>query len=77
MNRIKQELTGTGKVYNFTLRQYSKSKANIIVTAIMLVLALASVPVISLIMGGSTRAETPGGKSLISAVWIKMIRVMS
>lgn len=71
MNRIKQELTGTGKVYNFTLRQYSKSKANIIVTAIMLVLALASVPVISLIMGGGTRAETPGGKSLISAVWIK------
>ncbi|MGM9973325.1 MAG: ABC transporter permease [Clostridiaceae bacterium] len=48
----KNAFTGTGKVFSFTLMQLLKSKGNIISLAIILILALLSVPVASLLMGG-------------------------
>jgi len=76
MSPLNSKLAGTGKVYRFTLKQYSKNKANMIISAILLVAALVSVPVMSLVMGGSAKTETPhmvsdNIVSDISAVWIR------
>lgn len=73
----KNDFTGTGKVYRFTLKQYSKSKSNIIVTAILLIAVLVSVPVMSLVMDDTTTTttttivDTALYDTGISAVWIR------
>lgn len=56
MKLNKNDFTGTGKVYSFTLTQYAKSKANLIVMAIMMLLVLVSVPLLILFKGNPTEA---------------------
>ena len=53
----KNAFKGTGKVFSFTLMQLLKSKGNIISLAIILILALLSVPVGSLLMGGEVEED--------------------
>ncbi|MBQ6294198.1 MAG: ABC transporter permease [Lachnospiraceae bacterium] len=55
---------GTGKVFRFTLVQLLKSKANIRSMIIMLILALASIPLLSLIRGNA------GETSSVSTIYI-------
>ncbi|MCE5197193.1 MAG: ABC transporter permease [Negativicutes bacterium] len=54
MKLNKNDFTGIGKVYSFTLTQYAKSKANLIALAIMLLLVLVSVPLVVLFKGNPT-----------------------
>lgn len=49
MKLNKGEIRGTKSVFGFTLKQYAKSKANRIMLAIFIILALISVPVMSLL----------------------------
>ena len=56
MRQNKGELQGAGKVFRFTFLQFAKNKANMITLIIMLVLALASVPVMTLFSGGGIAA---------------------
>ena len=55
---------GSGKVFRFTLRQLLKSKANIRSMVIMLIISLASIPLLTLIKG-----NTDAGTS-VSAIYI-------
>ena len=68
----KNDFTGTGKVFRFTLTQMLKGKANIISLIVFLLLAAASVPVMTLVMGGekaaSPDAPAPSG---ITAVFVR------
>ena len=54
--KIKESFQGTGQVFNFTLTQLLKSKANIITLIIAFIIALASIPVSSI--GGSSAEPT-------------------
>ncbi len=64
----KEDFRGTGKVFRFTLEQMLKGKAYIIFAVLLLLLAIASVPVMALLMGEEdTGAET----SLITAVYVQ------
>lgn len=65
MKQYKEQLTGTGMVYRFTLQQFLKNKANMISLVIMILFAIGSVPVTSLINGGGDRE----GHSEISNVY--------
>ena len=56
--------TGTGKVFRFTLTQLLKSKANIRSLIVMLIIALASVPLLSLIRGNA------GSQTSVSTLYI-------
>ena len=56
MNK-KGSLTGLGKVYGFTLIQLLKNKSNLISFGIIIIAAIAAVPVMSVFMGGGS-AET-------------------
>lgn len=67
MKLNREEFRGTRNVIGFTLKQYAKNKVNRIVMCIFIVLALISVPVISLIMGGKVNTEKFSG---ISKVYI-------
>jgi ABC-type Na+ efflux pump permease subunit len=67
MKLNKEELRGTKSVLGFTLKQYAKSKANRIMLAILIVLALISVPVMSFILGDDGNKEV---NSSISKVYI-------
>lgn len=59
MKQNNSPLSGTGKVFSFTLTQFFKNKGNIISLVIMLIMAMASVPLMALIGGGSsTSTET-------------------
>lgn len=59
MKQYKEQLTGTGMVYRFTLTQFLKNKANIISLVIMILFSIAAVPVSSLIGGeGSVRLHS-------------------
>lgn len=58
MKRDDGSLRGTGKVYAFTLGQFLKGKANLIMLAVFLVLSLASVPLMTLFGGTEAGAET-------------------
>ena len=51
MKQNKRELQGVGKVFQFTLVQFVKNKANTITLIIMFVLTLFSVPVMTLFSG--------------------------
>ena len=65
MKQYKEQLTGTGMVYRFTLQQFLKNKANMISLVIMILFAIGSVPVTSLINGGGDKE----GHSEISNVY--------
>lgn len=68
MKLSKHDFTGTGKVFRFTLTAHVKNKSNLVSLAIMLLLALASVPLAIIFSGGSTvEAE----QSAVKAVYIR------
>lgn len=59
MKQYKEQLTGTGMVYRFTLLQFLKNKANIISLVIMILFAIGSVPITSLLNGdGKTQGHS-------------------
>ena len=65
MKLSKNDFKGTGEVFGFTLRQYAKSRANLITGAIMLLLVLISMPVLAMLqkdgvvsLGGNMLEET-------------------
>ncbi len=65
MKLSRNDLKGTTSVFTFTLQQYAKSKANIITAVIMVIMALLSVPVMTLVTGGNVKESTN-----IAAVYI-------
>lgn len=72
MKVSKNDFTGTGKVYRFTLSQMLKGKANIITMLIFFLITAASIPVMTLMMGGkkedSSNQAVPSG---IQTVYIQ------
>lgn len=66
MKISRKDFTGTGKVYCFTLGQMLKGKANIITLFIMLLFAVASIPVMTLMMGGEKAVSSD-----IKSVYVK------
>ena len=65
-------LTGIGKVYRFTLAQMLKGKANIITLFIFFLITAASIPVMTLMMGGKNGASSDGAESLeIAKVYVR------
>ncbi len=66
MKISRKDFTGTGKVYCFTLSQMLKGKANVITLVILLVLAVVSIPVMTLLMGGEKTASSD-----ITSVYVK------
>lgn len=67
MQLNKEELRGTKSVFKFTLNQYAKSKANRIMLFILIIAALVSVPVLSLLFGDE---DSKSERSSISKVYI-------
>lgn len=65
MKQNKGELQGVGKVFQFTLLQFVKNKANTITLIIMFVLTLFSVPVMTLFSGGGMSAGETSGISKV------------
>lgn len=59
MNRLKRELTGSGSVLRFTFVQLFKARGNIITLGIFMLLALVSVPAMSLFSAGGEAAPAP------------------
>lgn len=57
MKLRKSDFTGTGKVFRFTLSQMVKGKANIITMLIFFLFAAASIPVMTVMMGGKQAAS--------------------
>lgn len=55
MKQYKEQLSGTGMVYRFTLQQFLKNKANIISLLVIILFSIGSVPVTSLINGGGEK----------------------
>lgn len=72
MKLRKSDFTGTGKVYRFTLSQMMKGKANIISLIIFFLIAAASIPVMTVMMGGEKAAspDSPGAVG-IAAVYVQ------
>ncbi len=68
MKLSKFDFTGTGKVFRFTLATHVKNKANLISLIILILLALASVPIAVIFSGGSS--AVPVQSSSIRAVYI-------
>lgn len=58
MEQMKTKLTGLTDIYRFTVVQSLKAKSMKIVTIILCILALCSVPVITLINGGDKKKDT-------------------
>lgn len=72
MKLSKNDFTGTGKVFRFTLAQMVKGKANIISTLIFFLLAALSIPVMTLMMGGEkTASSEESPDSGITAVYVR------
>lgn len=67
MKLNKSALTGTGKVFSFTFLQFFKNKSNLISLIILFLLTVASVPLMTLIGGGSTKQAA---NTDITQVWI-------
>lgn len=68
MKLSKHDFTGVGKVFRFTLAAHVKNRSNLVSLMIMLLLALASVPLAVIFSGGSAiQAEHSG----IEAVYIR------
>lgn len=61
MKQNKSQLTGTGKVFSFTFLQFFKNKGNVISLILLMVMVLASVPLMTLIGGGSTKKADVSG----------------
>ena len=57
MGMHKRDFTGTGKVYAFTLQQFFRGTANIVTLVILLVMALLSVPTVTLLQGGAQKTS--------------------
>ncbi|MBQ3880253.1 MAG: ABC transporter permease [Oscillospiraceae bacterium] len=53
MKLSKQDFTGTGKVFRFTLLEHLKNKSNIVSIVILVIFALVSVPVVNIFSGSS------------------------
>lgn len=53
----KSDFTGTGKVYAFTLQQFFRGTANIVTLVILLLMALFSVPTVTLLQGGGQKVS--------------------
>ncbi len=72
MKLRKSDFTGTGKVYRFTLSQMMKGKANIISLIIFFLIAAASIPVMTVMMGGEKAAspDSPGAVGIV-AVYVQ------
>ena len=72
MKLRKSDFTGTGKVYRFTLSQMMKGKAKIISLIIFFLIAAASIPVMTVMMGGEKAAspDSPGAVG-IAAVYVQ------
>lgn len=66
MKISKDDLTGTGQVYCFTMRQMLKGRVNLIATLLLLLLSAAAPPVSTLLMGG-TKTEA----SAITTVYVQ------
>lgn len=66
MKLRRDDFTGIGQVYRFTLLQMLKGKANWITTLLLLIFSMVSVPVTTLMMGGE-RVETSG----VTAVYVQ------
>lgn len=72
MKLRKSDFTGTGKVFRFTLSQMVKGKANIITMLIFFLFAAASIPVMTVMMGGKQTASADEAASLgITAVYVQ------
>ena len=63
----RSELTGLGEGYRFTLRQQLKNRANLISAVILLVAALVSLPIASLVGG----ARTPFSGTELDDIWLR------
>ncbi len=57
MSLSKQDFQGTGKIFSFTLRQMIKNKGNLISVIIMVLMAMISVPAMTLFGGGGVLTE--------------------
>ncbi len=64
----RREFTGLGHVFRFTLVQQLKNKANIASLVILLLLCLVSMPVTSMIGGGSFVSPSSFGADLSAVV---------
>jgi len=64
---VRERLRGTAQVFSFTLRQFFRSRANIISLAVSLLVILASMPVMTYVQGGETRNEEEP-RAAVSAV---------
>lgn len=72
MKLKKSDFTGTGKVYRFTLSQMMKGKANIISLIIFFLIAAASIPVMTVMMGGDKAASPDNPEALgIAVVYVQ------
>ena len=72
MKLRKSDFTGTGKVFRFTLSQMVKGKANIITMLIFFLFAAASIPIMTVMMGGQQDASADEAASLgITAVYVQ------
>ena len=71
MKLNKSDFTGTGKVFGFTLAQMLKGRANIIALIIFLLLAAASIPVMTLVMGGEAASSDTAEASGLKAVFVQ------
>lgn len=61
MKLSKQDFTGVGKVFRFTLAAHVKNKSNLVSLIIMLLLALVSVPLAAIFSGGSAVGAEQSG----------------
>lgn len=66
MKISRNDFTGTGKVYRFTLSQMLKGKANVITLFILLLFAAVSIPVMTFLMGGEKTVSAD-----ITSVYVK------
>ena len=72
MKLRQSDFTGTGKVFRFTLSQMVKGKANIITMLIFFLFAAASIPIMTVMMGGQQDASADEAASLgITAVYVQ------
>ena len=70
MSLNRENLRSTGKVIHFTFQRLLKNKANIILSVILIVAALVSIPIVSIIMKDSSPEVIVPSDIAISGVWI-------
>ena len=77
MKISRNDFNGTGSVYRFTLSQMLKGKANIITMLIFFLITAASIPVMTLVMGGKNAASSEEGENGAEAVGITAVYVQN